>query len=335
MGNEKTMHAVTFSRPGPPEVLEWTQVPSPAPGPNEVLIDVQAAGLNHADLLQRRGLYPPPPGASEILGLECAGRIAQLGNNVKGWQVGDSVCALLSGGAYAEKAVAFADQLLPLPGKYDAIHAASLVEVACTVFSNLSMKAGLQSGMSLLIHGGASGIGTFAIQWAKSLGAKVLVTAGSAAKLQRCTQLGADVGINYRTQDFVAETLVATAKRGADVILDIVGAEYLDRNLRCLAPDGQLVVIGSTDYVEDRPLNLKLMMAKRLSIVSTGLRMRPPEQKAHIIREVQRHVWPLVATGAIAPVIHSVVPMPRAAEAHRLLEEGTAMGKVVLSTPSA
>jgi putative PIG3 family NAD(P)H quinone oxidoreductase len=329
------MHAITFARPGPPEVLEWAEVPCPSPGPEEVLIDVQAAGVNNADLLQRKGSYAPPPGASGILGLECAGRIAEVGSRVKDWKVGDPVCALLSGGACAEKAVACADHLLPLPGNYDATHAASLVEVACTVYSNLAMKVGLTPGMSLLIHGGASGIGTFAIQWAKTLGVKVIVTAGSAEKLRRCAQLGADVGINYRTQDFAAETLAATHGRGVDRILDIVGAEYLERNLRCLAPDGHLVVIGSTDYVQDRPLNLRLMMSKRLSVVATGLRMRPREQKAQIIREVHEHVWPLVATGAIAPVIHSILPMARAAEAHRLLEEGAVVGKVVLVTPAA
>ncbi|PRY64686.1 NADPH2:quinone reductase [Glaciihabitans tibetensis] len=327
------MHAITFTHPGGPEVLEWTVATHPAPTSTDVVIDVHATGVNNADLLQRAGKYPVPPGASPILGLECAGVISWVGGDVTEWAIGDRVCALLSGGAYAQQVVVSQDLVLPVPRGLDAVDAAALPEAACTVYSNLAMVANLTRGMTLLQHGGASGIGTFAIQWAKAVGARVVTTAGSVGKLERCLELGADVLVNYRTQDFVAETRNASGGRGADVILDIVGAAYLDRNLHALAPDGHLVVIGSAGDDTDAPLNLRLMMGKRARISGTTLRGRPHEQKAAIVREVRANVWPMIEDGRIVPVIDTVVSLKQAARAHELLEAGHTVGKVVLAAP--
>jgi putative PIG3 family NAD(P)H quinone oxidoreductase len=325
------MHAVTFKSPGPPDVLTWSTVASPLPTPDDVVIDICGAGVNNADLLQRRGVYPVPPGASPILGLECAGTISWVGGGARGWKVGARVCALLTGGGYAEQVAVPWDQVLPLPKGVDVLQAAALPEAACTVFSNLSMKAQLQPGMSLLVHGGGSGIGTFAIQWAKAIGATVLTTAGSEEKLNRCAALGADILINYRDTDFSEQTLLATGGKGVDRILDIVGADYLERNLRCLAFDGHLVIIGRTGPLGDRPLPLVVMMSKRLSVSATMLRARPREQKAAIVKAVRENVWPLIEAGRIAPVVDSVLPMAKAADAHRLLAEGRTVGKVLLA----
>jgi len=325
------MHAITIREPGAPEVLEWTEVPDPEPGPGEVLLDVAASAVNRADLLQRQGNYPPPPGASDILGLECSGTIAALGEGVEGWQVGDEVCALLAGGGYAERAVVPAGQLLPVPAEVDLLTAAGLPEVACTVWANVVMHAGLGEGQVLLVHGGAGGIGTHAIQVGKALGATVAVTAGSEERLERCRQLGADIAINYREQDFV-EVLRAETD-GANVILDNMGAKYLGRNVDALAMDGRLVVIGMQGGVKGE-LNLGTLMGKRAEVFAAGLRFRPLDQKAAIVADVRKRLWPLVERGSVKPIVGDVVPMAEAASAHRMLEEGEIFGKVLLAAKS-
>ncbi len=297
-----------------PEQMQVAEVPAPTPGPGEVLLEVTAAGVNRADLLQRQGFYPPPPGASEILGLEVSGTLA-----------GEPVCALLTGGGYAEQVAVPRGQVMPLPPGVDPVAAAGIPEVACTVYSNLAMNAHLQPGQWLLIHGGGSGIGTFAIQWARALGARVAVTAGSDEKLARCADLGAEVLMNYREQDFV-EAL----PQPADVILDVVGAKYLERNVRALADGGRLVVIGLQGGVKAE-LNLGALLAKRGSVIATTLRSRPAEQKAAICQAVVREVWPLYASGAIRPIVDRVLPLGQAAEAHRLLADSSHFGKVVLA----
>ncbi|MBK6764669.1 MAG: NAD(P)H-quinone oxidoreductase [Micrococcales bacterium] len=297
-----------------PELVRVAEVPTPTPGPGEVLVDVTAAGVNRADLLQRRGFYPPPPGASEILGLE-----------VSGTHDGEPVCALLTGGGYAEQVAVPRSQVMPLPPGVDPVAAAGIPEVACTVYSNLAMTAHLQPGEWLLIHGGGSGIGTFAIQWARAIGAHVAVTAGSDEKLARCADLGAEVLINYREQDFVS-----ALPQPADVILDVVGAKYLDRNVRALADGGRLVVIGLQGGVKAE-LNLGALLSKRGSVIATSLRSRPTAQKAEICEAVVRDVWPLYATGAIRPIIDRVLPLADATEAHRLLADSSHFGKVLLA----
>ena len=329
------MFAVTFTRPGPPSVLEYTSVALGTPGDHDVVIDVAAAGVNNADLLQRRGLYRVPAGASPVLGLEVSGVISRVGAAVVGWAPGDRVCALLAGGGYAEQVIVSADLLFPVPDGVGIVEAAALPEAVCTVYSNLAMTARLRAGQTLLAHGGGSGIGTMAIQWAKAVGARVVVTAGSAAKLDRCRELGADVTIDYHSDDFVRETLAATAGRGADVILDIVGADYLARNLGALATDGHLVVIGNAGAAEPPTLDLGALMAKRATISATTLRARPHAQKAAIVAEVTRQVWPLIDSGRIRPVVDTVVAMDDAAHAHELLAEGRAFGKVLVTPPRA
>ncbi|WP_092532669.1 NAD(P)H-quinone oxidoreductase [Amycolatopsis arida] len=322
------MRAIMIREPGGPEVLEWTEVPDPAPGPGEVLVEVAASAVNRADLLQRQGRYPPPKGASEIPGLECAGTVAELGAGVEGWSVGDEVCALLSGGGYAERVAVPAGQLLPVPAEVEPVTAAGLPEVACTVWSNVVQLAHLAEGEVLLVHGGAGGIGTHAIQVGKALGATVAVTAGSAERLERCRQLGADITINYREQDFVAELRRHT--RGADVILDNMGAAYLGRNVDALATGGRLVIIGMQGGVKGE-LNIGALLAKRASVAATGLRGRPIEEKAEIVAAVREHLWPLVERGSVRPVVDQVVPMVDAARAHRALEDGGIFGKVLLT----
>lgn len=322
------MRAVVMTGSGGPEVLAWGEAPDVTPGHGEVLIEVTAAGVNRADLLQRQGNYPPPPGASETLGLECSGVVAELGDGVTGWAVGDRVCALLSGGGYAERVAVPAGQLLPVPDGLDLAAAAGLPEVAATVYSNLVTTAGLRAGQLLLVHGGGSGIGTHAIQLAKRLGARVAVTAGSAGKLARCTELGADIAIDYKNQDFVE---VLREHGGADVILDNMGAAYLPRNIEALAPHGHLVVIGMQGGVMAE-LNLGALLRKWGTIHATNLRGRPatgPGSKAEVIAGVRERVWPLVAAGEIVPVIHAEVTDP--AEAHRLLDGADTVGKVLLT----
>ncbi|MYW97143.1 NAD(P)H-quinone oxidoreductase [Amycolatopsis rubida] len=325
------MHAITIREPGAPDVLEWTEVPEPEPGPGEVLLDVAASAVNRADLLQRQGNYPPPPGASDILGLECSGTIAELGEGVEGWQVGDEVCALLAGGGYAERVAVPAGQLLPVPAEIETVTAAGLPEVACTVWANVVMHAGLGEGQVLLVHGGAGGIGTHAIQVGKALGATVAVTAGSPERLERCRQLGADITINYKDQDFV-EVLRAETK-GADVILDNMGAKYLDRNVDALAADGRLVIIGMQGGIKGE-LNIGKLLGKRASVFAAGLRNRPLDQKAAIVADVRERLWPLVEQGSVQPIVGDVVPMAEAASAHRMLEEGSIFGKVLLAAKS-
>lgn len=324
------MRAITIPEPGGPEALVWAEVPDPQPAEGEVLIEVVASAVNRADLLQRQGFYDPPPGSSPYPGLECAGRIIGLGPGVHGWAVGDEVCALLAGGGYAEKVAVPGGQLLPVPNGLDLVTAAALPEVTCTVWSNVFMIAHLRPGETLLVHGGASGIGTMAIQLAKAVGARVAVTAGGPEKLARCAELGADILIDYREQDFVQEIRKATDGTGADVILDIIGAKYLQRNIKALAVSGRLAVIGLQGGVKAE-LNLAALMAKRAAITGAGLRARPLNEKAAIVAAVREHVWPLIGNGQVRPIVDRALPMPEAAEAHRIVEESAHVGKVVLT----
>ena len=324
------MHAVTIAEPGGPEVLSWAEVPDPEPGPGEVLVQVAASAVNRADLLQRQGHYDPPPGTSPYPGLECSGRVAALGVGVEGWSVGDEVCALLTGGGYAEKVAVPAGQLLPVPAGVPLVKAAALPEVVCTVWSNVFMSAGLRPGETLLVHGGGSGVGTMAIQLARHVGATVAVTAGSTQKLERCRELGATILVNYREQDFVEVVREGTAGRGADVVLDNMAAKYLARNVDVLAPSGRLVVIGLQGGTKAE-LDIGLLMRKRAAVLATTLRARPAEEKATIVASVREHVWPLVETGTVRPVVDRVLPMSDAAEAHRVVEAGEHVGKVLLT----
>ncbi|PSK66433.1 Phthiocerol synthesis polyketide synthase type I PpsC [Micromonospora sp. MH33] len=322
------MHAITIPKPGGPEALVWAAVPDPEPGPGEVVVEVRASAVNRADLLQRQGQYPPPPGAPAYPGLECAGVVAALGPEVTGWAVGDEVCALLAGGGYAERVAVPAGQLLPVPAGVDPVDAAALPEVACTVFSNVVQLARLAEGETLLVHGGGSGIGTFAIQLGVALGATVVVTA-RAAKHERLRELGAAHAVDYREQDFVEEVRRVTDGRGADVILDIMGAAYLPRNVAALATGGRLVVIGMQGGRKGE-LDLGMLLAKRASVHATALRSRPVAEKAEIVRGVREHVWPLVEAGKIRPVVHARAKMADAADAHRLVETSDHLGKVLL-----
>lgn len=323
------MKAVQIREPGGPESLVLTEVPDPRPGPGEVVIAVAAAGINRADAMQRRGLYPPPPGASPLPGLEVSGRIDALGPDTEGFAVGDEVCALLSGGGYAERVAVDQRLVLPIPSGVDLADAAGLPEVAATVWSNVFDIAGLTSGETLLVHGGSGGIGTFAIQLAVAKGAKVLTTArsGNAAALR---DLGAELVVDYRDQDFAAEVAAHTGDRGADVILDHLGASYLDRNLASLAMNGRIVIISLQGGAKTE-FNLAKLMAKRASLTATTLRSRPITERAAIIEAVRREVWPLVEEGRVTPVIAHRLPLERAAEAHRLLDEGGYLGKILLT----
>ncbi|MBC9727706.1 NAD(P)H-quinone oxidoreductase [Streptomyces sp. TRM68367] len=326
------MHAITISEPGGPEALVWGEAADPVPGEGEVLVEVVASAVNRADILQRQGFYNPPPGASPYPGLECSGRIAALGPGASGWAVGDEVCALLSGGGYAEKVAVPAGQLLPLPKGVGLKQAAALPEVVCTVWSNVFMIAHLRAGETLLVHGGSSGIGTMAIQLAKAVGAKVAVTAGTREKLEHCAGLGADILVNYREQDFVEEIRTATDGAGADVILDNMGAKYLDRNVKALAVNGRLAIIGMQGGVKGE-LNIGALLSKRAAISATSLRARPLDEKAAIVAAVREHVWPLLDAGHIRPVVDRELPMPDAPAAHRLVEESGHVGKVLLVAP--
>jgi putative PIG3 family NAD(P)H quinone oxidoreductase len=323
------MRAVVITEPGGPEVLQWEEVPDPEPGPGEVLIDVAAAGVNRADLLQRQGHYPPPPGAPPYPGMEVSGRIAATGADVTGWQPGDEVCALMAGGGYAEKVAVPAGQVLPVPAGLSVVDAAALPETTCTVYSNLVQVGQLRAGETLLVHGGASGIGTTAIQLGKAFGARVICTAGSPEKLDFCRALGADVAISYRDEDFVEVVKDVTDGHGADVILDIMGASYLARNLAALATEGRLVIIGRQGG-NRAELDLGLLQSKRASIHATTLRNQPVAEKSAIVAAVTDQVWPLVSAGTVRPVIEETVPMADAAKAHRIVEEGGHTGKVLL-----
>ena len=321
------MRAVVTAGDGGPEVLSVIELPDLLPGPGEVRIDVAATAVNRADTLQRRGLYPPPPGASDIIGLECSGRIAALGPDTHGWQVGDEVCALLSGGGYAEQVVVPVGQVMPLPPGLSLIEAAALPEVAATVWSNVFMTAQLQPGERFLVHGGAGGIGTMAIQLANALGAKVFATAGSAAKLELCRELGASVAIDYREEDFVE---VLRSAGGADVILDNMGAKYLNRNVEALAVGGRLVVIGMQGGTKGE-LDISTLLRKRASVSAASLRARPTQEKAAVCCAVVENVWPLVATGVIKPGIEEVMGIEQVSRAHQLMEDGVHSGKLVLT----
>jgi putative PIG3 family NAD(P)H quinone oxidoreductase len=313
--------------------LVWQQVPDVAPGRGEVLIKVSAAGVNRADILQAAGHYPPPRGASELLGMEVSGVVAAVGDDVTEWSTGQEVCALLAGGGYAEYTAVPAGQVLPIPDGVDLQAAASLPEVACTVWSNLALTAHLAPGQVLLIHGGASGVGSHAIQVARTFGARVAITAGSPAKLELCRELGAEITIAHRDEDFVARVREATGGAGADVILDIMGAAYLDRNLDALASDGQLIVIGMQGGVIGE-LNLGKLVGKRARVIGTALRGRPvdgPNGKSAIVGAVVKSVWPMIADGRIRPVIGARMPIEQAAEAHQLLTSGRVTGKIVLT----
>jgi len=324
------VHAVLATEPGGPDVLRLTDVPDPEPGPGEVLIDVAASAVNRADLLQRQGLYPPPEGVSDVPGLECSGVVAEVGEGVTTYAVGDPVCALLAGGGYATRVTVPVGQVMPIPEGVDLVTAASLPEVACTVWSNVFMVAGLRAQETFLVHGGAGGIGTMAIQLAAAYGARVAATAGSPEKLLTCRELGAELAIDYREQDFVAEV---KALGGADVILDNMGAKYLGRNVDALATEGRLVVIGMQGGTKGE-LDLGRLLAKRGAVIATSLRSRPAEDKAAICAAVVEHVWPLVADGRVRPVVHASYPLAQAARAHSVLEESSHVGKVLLTTRS-
>jgi putative PIG3 family NAD(P)H quinone oxidoreductase len=309
--------------------LTWHEAPDIVPGHGEVLIKVSAAGVNRADLLQAAGNYPPPPGASDVLGLEVSGTISELGDGVSGWSVGQQVCALLAGGGYAEFVAVPAGQVMPIPDDVPLHHAAALPEVACTVWSNMVMTAHLSAGQLVLMHGGASGIGTHGIQVARALGARVAVTAGSQNKLDLCAELGAEIAINYQDEDFVERV---RGEGGADVILDIMGAAYLDRNVDALAADGRLVIIGMQGGVKGE-LNIGKLLGKRAGVIATALRSRPvdgPAGKAEICAQVVANVWPMVADGQVRPIIGAEFPIEQAAAAHELLSSGEVAGKVLL-----
>ncbi len=321
------MRAVIAPDPGGPEALIVTELPDPEAGSGEVVIDIVASAVNRADTQQRQGFYPPPQGASDVLGLECSGRISEVGAGVTGWSVGDEVCALLAAGGYAEKVAVPSGQVMPVPPGIDLVTAAVVPEVACTVWSNVFMVANLQPGETLLVHGGAGGIGNFAIQLAKALGARVVTTAGSAEKVELCQSLGADVAINYQLEDFVE---VVKELGGADVILDNMGAKYLGRNVSALATQGRLVVIGMQGGTKGE-LDLGTLLPKRGAVIATTLRGRPPEEKAAICAAVVEHVWPLIGEGKVKAFVHEQIPFGEAPRAHELMESGSHSGKILLS----
>jgi NADPH:quinone reductase len=325
----KTMTAIEIERPGGPEVLRAAERPVPEPGPGEVLVRVEAGGVNRPDLMQRLGKYPPPPGASDIPGLEIAGTIVSVADGASRWRVGDRICALVSGGGYAEYCAAPASQCLPIPEGLNAIAAGAVPETFFTVWTNVFERGRLAAGERLLVHGGASGIGTTAIQLARAFGAIVFATAGSDDKCEACRLLGAAVAINYRTQDFVEVVRAETSAAGMDVILDIVGGSYFPRNIDCLAMHGRLVQIGLMGGPKTE-LNLRSVLDRRLTITGSTLRARSVAEKGALAREVETHVWPLLSGGRVAPVIDRVFPLSQAAAAHQRLESGEHVGKIVL-----
>ncbi len=324
------MRAITIPRPGDADVLTLADVPEPVAGPGEVLVEVVATAVNRADVLQRKGFYDPPPGASPYPGLECSGRVASLGEGVGGWEVGDEVCALLSGGGYAERVAVPAGQLLPVPAGVSVLDAAALPEVVCTVWANVFQLAALEPGEVLLVHGGTSGIGTMAIQLAVRHGARVLCTVGSPEKAERAEQLGAERAIRYHDEDFVEVVREVTDGAGADVVLDNMGAAYLERNVQVLTTGGRLVVIGLQGGVTGQ-LDLGALLAKRASVHATSLRARPAAEKADLVSAVLGAVWPAVEAGEVRPIIDRVLPLADVAQAHRLMESSTHIGKIVLA----
>ncbi len=325
------MNAIEIPAPGGPEKLVPCMRPVPQPGPAEVLIEVEAAGVNRPDVMQRRGLYAPPPGATDIPGLEVAGRIVALGAGATGWAVGDAVCALVQGGGYAEYCTAPAGQCLPVPKGLSMLEAASLPETFFTVWSNVFDRAGLAPGESLLVQGGSSGIGVTAIQMARALGHRVLATAGTPEKCAACVQLGAERAINYKTEDFVAVVKEVTGGRGVNVILDMVGGSYIGRELQCLAEDGRLAIIAALGGSKAEIDTARVFM-RRLTITGSTLRPRSVGFKAAIATRLREKVWPLIESGAIRPVIHSTFPLARASEAHALMESSAHIGKIMLAT---
>jgi putative PIG3 family NAD(P)H quinone oxidoreductase len=328
------MTAIEIAQPGGPEVLKPGRRPVPAPGAGEVLIEVAAAGVNRPDVLQRQGGYAPPPGASDIPGLEVAGKIVAVGAGAGSWKAGDCVCALVAGGGYAEYCAAPAPQCLPVPGKLDMIHAAALPETFFTVWTNVFDRGRLQRGETFLVHGGSSGIGTTAIQLAHAFGARVIATAGSDEKCEACRKLGADIAVNYRTEDFAAKVMEATEGKGADVILDMVGGDYIPKNLSCLAVEGRLVQIAFLKGSKAE-INLAPIMIKRQTLTGSTLRPRSVAQKGEIAQSLRAKVWPLLESGKIAPVIYKTFPLAQAADAHRLMESSAHVGKIVLLTGRA
>jgi len=328
-----TMRQIALREAGDPDVMHIVQAPVPQPGEGEVLIRVAGAGVNRPDVQQRKGLYPPPPDASPVLGLEIAGEIVAIGGNVAGLVPGDRVCALVNGGGYAEYCLAPAVQCLPWPAGYDATRAAALPETFFTVWANLFGHGKLASGETVLIHGGSSGIGTTAIQLARAFGARVFATAGSAAKCAACVGLGAEACIDYTREDFVERIRALTDGRGADVILDMVAGSYLSRNVKLLAKDGRLVVIAVQGGTRDPDLDIRQVMMKRLVITGSTMRPRTRAEKGAIADALRAHVWPLLSAGQCAPVIHGVFPLEQAPDAHRLMESSTHIGKIVLTVP--
>lgn len=328
---QRRMRHIAMVGTGGPEVLALAEAPVPEPGPGEVLIEVHAAGVNRPDIAQREGRYPPPPGASPILGLEVAGVIAALGPGVEGWRLGDRVCALVNGGGYAEFVAVPAPQCLPIPAGYDFIRAACIPETYFTVWANLFERGHLARGETALIHGGSSGIGTTAIQLAHEFGATVYATAGSAEKCLACLRLGAAAAIDYRAQDFVEEIKRLTDGRGVDVILDMVGGDYIPRNIRCLALDGRLVIIAFLRGSKVAEMDFLPVMTRRLTITGSTMRPRSTAQKGAIAEALRRHVWPVLEAGRCGPVIHTVFPLAAAADAHRLMESSQHIGKIVLA----
>jgi putative PIG3 family NAD(P)H quinone oxidoreductase len=324
------MFCIEISSPGGPEVLRAAERPDPVPGAGEILIRVEAAGVNRPDVMQRAGRYPPPPGASDIPGLEVAGTVAALGSGVSGWSVGDRVCALVTGGGYATLCVAPAPQCLPVPASLDTVAAGAVPETFFTVWSNVFDRGRLQPGESALFHGGSSGIGTTAIQLAAARGARVFVTAGSDEKCRACEALGAHHAINYRRDDFVAAIARLTGNQGVDFVLDIVGGSYVPRNLEVLAKDGRLVSIGFMEGETMALVDLRRVLGRRLTITGSLLRPRPVAEKGLIADALRREVWPLLERGTVRPIVHRTFPLADAAAAHRLMESGDYVGKIVL-----
>ena len=323
------MIAVDIKEFGGPEVLVPVERPRPVAGAGEVLVQVAAAGVNRPDLMQRMGMYPPPAGASAVPGLEVAGTIAQVGPGVTGWREGDEVCALVAGGGYAEYCVAPAPQCLPIPRGMDRVHAAAVPETTFTVWTNVFERGRLAAGETILIHGGSSGIGTTAIQLARAFGARVFATAGQAQKCAACVSLGAERAINYREEDFTAVVRAATNGRGVDVILDMVGGDYLQRNIDALAPEGRLVQIAFLRGAQAQ-INLAPLMQRRLTVTGSTLRPRSIAEKGAIAAAVRTHVWPLFEAGTVRPILHGTFPLAQAADAHRVMEADTHIGKLVL-----
>lgn len=329
-----TMRAVEITKPGGPEVLAITERPVPSPAAGEVLIEIHAAGINRPDVFQRMGRYDPPPGAPDIPGLEVAGVVTALGPDVTGLAVGDTVCALVAGGGYAEFCTAPAVQCLPVPDGLSMVEAAALPETFFTVWSNVFDRGRLAEGETILIHGGSSGIGTTAIQLAKAFGARVVTTAGSAEKCAACTRLGADRAINYREEDFTAVVQEATGGRGVDVVLDMVGGDYIPRSLACLAPDGRHVSIALLRGSKAE-IDFTAIMRKRLTLTGSTLRPRPVADKAAIAEKLREHVWPKITRGSIRPLVHETFRLAEASKAHALMESSAHIGKIVLVVRAA